>query len=264
MKTLSHLTALFTILFVYGSVTGQDNESAIQVVITKDSVKVKGLIQTEQDKERISSIIEKTLEVKPDISGLKANMRAPGFHFAWESDLEKVLKGLGKGRSGLISFRRKEIGVNGYRPRVPDSILTANIELVGKQKIKLSEIPQKNVILLLGATWSTPVLEYVPSLNKLRKDHPENELRIFYVAVDDHEDLQKELPGYLRKHKIEFEVGWAEEELVNQLLEVSNFDGIPQVFVLRDGKIIGVFKGGAKAIIKQMETTVSEQLGTVK
>ena len=45
----------------------------------------------------------------------------------------------------------------------------------------------------------------------------------------------------------------------NGLLKISNFNGIPQSFVVdRDGNLRGVFRGGGKAEVKKMEELVAK------
>jgi len=45
----------------------------------------------------------------------------------------------------------------------------------------------------------------------------------------------------------------------NGLLKISNFNGIPQSFIVdRDGNLRGVFRGGGKAEVKKMEELVAK------
>lgn len=117
---------------------------------------------------------------------------------------------------------------------------TKNIENLGWETFagedkKLSEFKGKVLVLDFWATYCPPCLEEIPHLNSLQTKYGEN-IQIVGLHVGGDEDRLK-VPEYVEKLKINYQLGYPEEELSSILFAGEN--AIPQTFVFnRQGKLV--------------------------
>ena len=97
---------------------------------------------------------------------------------------------------------------------------------------------------------------------ELQDKYKDKGFEIVGLNVGD-ENIQKESPenitAFAGKMKLNYKVAQAEDELYFSLLKFSNFDGIPQSFLItRDGKFYGVFTGGGPSTIAKLKANVEK------
>ena len=98
----------------------------------------------------------------------------------------------------------------------------------------------------------------MPSLVKMQDEHRDKGFEIIGLNTDDG-DTKEMVEEFAQEMKLNYTLVWADTAMQNGLLKISNFNGIPQSFVIdRDGNLRGVFRGGGKAEIKLMEELVAK------
>ncbi len=59
--------------------------------------------------------------------------------------------------------------------------------------------------------------------------------------------------------KLNYTLAYADSKLMNELLKISKFNGIPQSYMIdREGKLRGVFTGGGAKVINQLKETAEK------
>ncbi len=263
MKTLLFAVLFMTVLIglpCYAAAQAytakQDYAAKIEISITRSSVRVTGTVQYPATKAAVAALVEKVLGRPADVSQLEISELIPPFHPDWQDDLERTLTDFGKHKFGILTFARKDVAENGYYPPLPDAIADSEIKLLDSRTIKIGEIPQRNIVIVLGASWATPFREVIPYLNQLHKEYSDQRLRILLIAID--EDGVKRYSQFVKQSGISFDAGWPTEDLGKMFFDLSGNHGIPQVFVISDGKIRGIFLGASQSANNKMKRLVRE------
>lgn len=257
MKSLLFAFLFTTVLAcLHGYATAQSYTAKIEISITKSSGKITGTVKYEATKAAVAALVKKTLGRPVDVSPLEISEWIPPFHPDWQNDLEQKLSDFGKQKFGILTFEAKAVAENGYYPLLPDAIANSEIKLVDSRTIKIGDVPQKNIVIALGASWAGPFREIIPDLIQFHKDHPD--LRILLIDVDTDGYEHKRFPAFVKDNGIRFDSGWADETFIRQFLDLSGNQGIPQVFVISDGKIRGIFLGASESANNKMKQLVRE------
>jgi len=104
------------------------------------------------------------------------------------------------------------------------------------EKIKLSELKGRRVVVDFWATWCPPCVAEIPHFIQLRSEVSTNELVIIGVSSEDADTLK----GFVKKQKINYPIASA-EDLPSPFSDVQ---GIPTTFFIdRDGVIQDVAVG---------------------
>ncbi len=99
----------------------------------------------------------------------------------------------------------------------------------------LAEFKGKVVVLDFWATYCPPCLEEIPHLNALQNEYGEK-LHVVGLHVGGEED-QSKVPVFVEKLKINYSLGYPEDELTAVLF--GNDNAIPQTFVFdRQGNLV--------------------------
>jgi cytochrome c biogenesis protein CcmG, thiol:disulfide interchange protein DsbE len=106
-----------------------------------------------------------------------------------------------------------------------------NFKLVdGKQTIDLSSYHGKVVVLNFWATWCTPCIEEIPSLNQLQREMPQ--LAVVAVSIDEDGEAYRQ---FLIDHQIDFTTIRDPEKRISNLYGTKLF---PESYVIdRDGRV---------------------------
>ena len=105
------------------------------------------------------------------------------------------------------------------------------LKTLSGEKIKLSDLRGKNVLLNFWASWCIPCLQEAPSLERLSKLNPEK-LIVLGVAVDDElEDVAK----FVKDHQVSFPIILDDQSDVKNKFDVVGFP--ESFFIDHQGKI---------------------------
>lgn len=141
-------------------------------------------------------------------------------------------------------------------PNVSEKLLNAEITLIDEDKrIKLSDYKNDLIVLSFVAEWAEPARITISDLKILYAENLKN-LRIIAVATENGESDKSNFKRFAKLSKIKFQAGWADEDFINKFFEISKFNGIPQSFVIKDGKLRGVFISALPKVIENLKESV--------
>jgi thiol-disulfide isomerase/thioredoxin len=100
------------------------------------------------------------------------------------------------------------------------------------QKIKLSDLKGKVVMIDFWATWCGPCKRSAPTLNKIYEKYKKQGLEILYISVDEQADLYKVAP-FAREYKLKFPV--LLDEGAREMYNVKVYP--TTIFIDREGKV---------------------------
>lgn len=145
---------------------------------------------------------------------------------------------------------------SGYPP-APEAVRNAEVELIDGGTFKLADQKGKVILINLWATWCGPCRNEMPELVKLQEKYRDRGFEVIGLDVDPEPiDLIK---PFAEKMKINYKLGWANEELVRAFFDITQRNGIPQSFLInREGELTGVFFGGGGGVIEKMKETVTK------
>jgi hypothetical protein len=98
----------------------------------------------------------------------------------------------------------------------------------------------------------------MPTLGRMQDEHRDKGFEIIGLNTDDG-DTKEMVEEFAKELKLNYTLVWADTAMQNGLLKISNFNGIPQSFIVdRDGNLRAVFRGGGKAEVSKMEELVAK------
>jgi thiol-disulfide isomerase/thioredoxin len=143
-------------------------------------------------------------------------------------------------------------------PALAEKAATAEMKHVDGSTSKVADYRGKVLLLNMWATWCGPCRAEMPALVKMQDEHRDKGFEIIGLNTDDG-DTKEMIEKFAKEMNLNYTLVWAPTEQQAALLKISNFDGIPQSFVVdRDGKLRGVFRGGGKSEIQKMEELVAK------
>lgn len=112
----------------------------------------------------------------------------------------------------------------------------------GSDPIKLSNYPDKVLLVNLWATWCGPCRNETPELVRLYKEYQERGLEIVGLSTEDPVASQQKVQDFVREYNVNYHVGWAKPEVAIALMQGRG--SIPQSFIVtRDGRVAKRFIG---------------------
>ena len=140
-------------------------------------------------------------------------------------------------------------------PDIPDQLLNSEIVLTNDERIKLADYKNDVIVLCFVAEWAGPAWKTIEELNKLYSENLKS-VRIIAVSTEDIKSDFLNFKKFVKKFKIEFQAGWADQKFVEEFIKISKFNGIPQSFVIKDGKLRGVFTSALPKVSENLKETV--------
>jgi thiol-disulfide isomerase/thioredoxin len=148
--------------------------------------------------------------------------------------LSKVLNGLGQmAEAEKTAKEAKELYVKNIKQSFTNE-LSKDFELITieGQRVKLSELKGKVVLIDFWATWCGPCIQSIPVLTKMYEKYKSKGLEILYISVDIEVDKYKVAP-YAREKKIPFQV-----MIDSGVQDAYNIKGFPTtIFIDRQGNV---------------------------
>ncbi|MDQ6787956.1 MAG: TlpA family protein disulfide reductase [Acidobacteriota bacterium] len=145
---------------------------------------------------------------------------------------------------------------NSTSPPAPAAIMQADIKDLEGSTFKLEDKKGKVILVNLWATWCVPCREEMPDLVALQDKYKSNDFEIIGLDSDDSETPEA-VKEFAKKLNLNYQLGYADAKLMNNFLNFSKFDGIPQSFLIdREGKLRNVFVGGGAANVNKIKEAV--------
>ena len=142
-------------------------------------------------------------------------------------------------------------------PLAPVAVSQAEIKTIDGGTFKIEDKKGKVVLLNLWATWCGPCRAEMPELIELQDKYRDKNFEIIGLNSDD--ETTEQIKDFAEKMKLNYTIAWADPKLMNELLKISKFNGIPQSYMIdRDGKLRGVFTGGGPKVIGQLKETADK------
>ena len=143
-------------------------------------------------------------------------------------------------------------------PPLAEKAANAEMKHLDGSTSKVTDHRGKVLLLNMWATWCGPCRAEMPALVKMQDEHRDKGFEIIGLNTDDG-DTKEMVEKFAADMNLNYTLVWAPTEQQMALLKISNFDGIPQSFIIdRDGNLRGVFRGGGKVEIKKMEEIVAK------
>ncbi len=142
-------------------------------------------------------------------------------------------------------------------PPAPAAVSQAEIKTLDGGTFKIEDKKGKVVLLNLWATWCGPCRAEMPELIELQDKYRDKDFEI--VGLDSDDESAEEIKDFADKMKLNYTIAWADSKLMNELLKISKFSGIPQSYLIdREGKLRGVFTGGGPKVLGQLKETTEK------
>lgn len=149
-------------------------------------------------------------------------------------------------------------------PPLPSAIAQTEIKLLDGKTFKLEEHKGKVVMFNLWGIWCGPCIAEMPHLIETQEKYREQGFEIVGLNVGDQDgnvESEEAIKAFAEKHKLNYQLGYADRKLFDQFISVAKMAGVPiSVLVNRDGKMTGIFQGGGPRVISQMKETVGKTI----
>ncbi len=139
----------------------------------------------------------------------------------------------------------------------PAAVSQADIKNIDGSTFKIEDKKGKVMLLNLWATWCGPCRAEMPELVELQEKFRDKDFEIIGLNTDD--ESVEQIKEFADDMKLNYTLAYADRKLMDELLKISKFNGIPQSYLIdRDGKLRGVFTGGGAKVVNQLKETVAK------
>lgn len=143
-------------------------------------------------------------------------------------------------------------------PPAPSAIMQADIKTLDGTTFKLQDKKGKVLLVNLWATWCIPCVKEIPHLSEMQEKYRDKGFEVIGLDSDE-EETKEQIEAFAEKHKMNYQLGWADGALMTEFVKVSRLNGIPQTLLInREGQLTGVFTGGGPNVIQKMKETVEK------
>lgn len=219
-------------------------DSSIIVKKKNETYFVSGFVADEQIKNKVIEIIKNYGGGNVNADNLKIEFGAGYLNSDWQIKFTEQISKIKPSKTAFVQFKTDP----NHFPNIPEKLLNAEIiQTENNEVIKLKNYKDDIIMLSFVASWSEPARRTILVLNKLYDENLPN-VRIIAVNTDTEKD---EVSGFRKTVKllnIKFQTGSSDKDFLNNFFEISKFNGIPQSFVIKDGKLRGIFLGSAPKV----------------
>ena len=141
-------------------------------------------------------------------------------------------------------------------PPAPAPILDAEIALTGGGVVRPRDFAGRTLLVFLVEAWSAPAVKQAEFLRERKKAGALEEVEILGVSFETDAADKKAFRKFARRFN--YRLGWSEPQLRKAIVGVTKLDGNPEILVLHDGKIRGVFLGASQKVNEALEKLLTQ------
>ena len=151
-------------------------------------------------------------------------------------------------------------------PALKADIAQADFKTMDGSTFKIADKKGKVILVNMWATWCGPCLSEMPSFVKMQEKYGPQGFEILGLDTDDESDtLMADINKVIKEKNINYPIVFSDTSTQLAFLKISNFNGIPQSFLIdADGNLHGVFKGANKENVVKIDEIVSGLVGQDK
>jgi thiol-disulfide isomerase/thioredoxin len=138
-------------------------------------------------------------------------------------------------------------------PLLPAAVLNSEVKNLDGTTFSISDKKGKVILLNMWATWCAPCREEMPTLVRLQDTYRDKGFEVIGLNTEEN-DTREKIERFAEEMKLNYTLVWADLQLQNELVKISQFGGIPQSFLVdREGRLRGIFKGSGKRELAKLE-----------
>jgi thiol-disulfide isomerase/thioredoxin len=214
--------------------------SSITIKVNGGNYIISGIVTSDNVKNEVIEIVKTKLGSNTNFSKLSVSPDAKSFQIGWQTEFDKSLLKIKTWKSGIFVFSINK-NQNTFPP-ISAAIGDSNIKFADGKIATIKDFNNKTVVLFLFATWCGPCLKQAQYLRDIYPRIASPEIEI--IALNTDEEEKADVRDFFNRWKLPFNYGWVDNSSTGEFVKISKLNGIPQVFVISKGKLMGVFAGG--------------------
>ena len=150
---------------------------------------------------------------------------------------------------------------NANYPPAPAEIMQAQIEDLDGNTFKLEDKKGKVLLVNLWAMWCGPCVAEMPEFVKLQEKYKDKNFEVIGLNTGDDNGREpaEKIKEFAQKLNINYQLAYADGELVNEFVRKSKMGGIPQTFLInREGQLTNIFTGGGAKMVNSIKENVDK------
>ena len=148
-------------------------------------------------------------------------------------------------------------------PPLVSTVAQADLKTMDGSTFKIADKKGKVLLINMWATWCGPCLAEMPAFVRMQDTYGQRGFEILGLDADDEsENMMDDINKVVKEKGINYPIVFSDSKTQAALLNISNFDGIPQSFLVDgDGNLRAVFKGSNKETVVKIEQMVADLVG---
>ena len=234
--------------------------SNLTIKVNNGSFRVAGLVHSQEVRNAILAIIKRELSVHVPSEVILVNQWARPLGLGWEVRLARGLRDVRSWKSGMYNFtldstfERSALYKRLSAAKVVDIDGGEAANMLGDGKILIA--------VTLFATWASPARKELALLQELYAKYAGKGFDVVAINVDDESITDTKV--FKRSLGLTFRLALGRKQLADQILEVSRFQGIPQTFLIEDGRILAIFRGSSSSEQGKLRQIVESRFASIK
>ena len=152
----------------------------------------------------------------------------------------------------LASFSRTE------PRRAPNPVLDTDLQALEGGTFRLADYDDRVVVLNFWATWCGPCRSEIPHLVEMNREYKGRGVEFVGLSVEEPLTTRDKVRDFAAQYKIDYRLGFSERPWAAPLMQGKT--NIPQLFVLRDGRVLNRFIGFNEARPQQLRAAIEQAL----
>lgn len=259
MKPFRILLLGIVLLFCQ-SVFAQPVNSSVTIKFNAGNYRVSGVVTNEAIRSEVVEKIKARLGTRGDFSALRSQSEARSFQTDWRDELDKALLKIKDWKSGVFIFSNRKRPDDTNYPLLPETIANAEISLTTGEKVSIKDYRNKVVVLFFFASWVAPGRDQAVTLNNFYRTVSQRNVEIIGINGDNDPAERRYFSQFGKSLGLDYKLGLMKPELFPEFVKISRLKGIPQSFVIYNGKLRGIFTGGGSRVQRKLEQTILEIL----